>query len=157
MPLAGVLGDVTALHGRYYARAWSFPITFEAKVAREMAEFLARYDPARDVLLSAVVGERVVASVTIDGSDPLLPVGLAHLRWFVVDAALRGQGVGKRLLAEAVGFARKAGFAGIYLTTFRGLEAAAALYAAAGFRVVAEEMGESWGREVVEQRMEVWF
>ncbi|MSP05734.1 MAG: N-acetyltransferase [Acetobacteraceae bacterium] len=132
-------------------------MTFECKVGQEMAEFLSRYDPERDFLLSAVVTELVRASVAIDGSDPLLPLGLAHLRWFVVDAALRGQGVGKQLLSEAIEFARDAGFAGVYLTTFRGLEAAAALYATAGFRVVAEEVGESWGREVAEQRLEMRF
>ena len=61
------------------------------------------------------------------------------------------------MLGEAVGFARDVEFAGIYLTTFRGLEEAAALYAGAGFRVVAEKVGESWGKAVVEQRLEVWF
>lgn len=152
-PLPGLLGDVTALHGRYYAAQWGFPTVFECKVTREMAEFVARYDAARDLVLSVEGGGRVLASVTLDGSDPALTPGEAHLRWFIVDAGLAGQGIGKRLLDGAVTFARQAGFASVYLTTFRGLEAAARLYAAAGFKVVAETPGQTWGREVIEQRL----
>ena len=43
---------------------------------------------------------------------------------------------GRRL--RALGFARESGLASVYLTTFRGLDAAAALYARAGFTVTDE-------------------
>ena len=153
-PLPGLLGDVVALHGRYYARHWGFPASFEGQVAREMADFLARYDPTRDRIAWVRTEDRVLASITLDGSDPVLPPGMAHLRWFVADGATRGQGVGALLLRRAIDFARGAGFAKIYLTTFQGLHAASALYHAAGFRVVAEATGSSWGRTVLEQRLE---
>ena len=156
-PVPGLLGDVAALHGRYYAAHWGFPTVFECKVAREMAEFLARYDAARDLVLSVPGGDRVLASVTLDGSDQALTSGEAHLRWFIVEASLAGQGVGKRLLGGALTFAREAGFASVYLTTFRGLDAAARLYSAAGFKIVAETPGQTWGREVVELRLVVAF
>ncbi len=47
----GIVGDVTALHGRYYAETWSFTPNFEIGVAEELARFFAEYDPARDVAL----------------------------------------------------------------------------------------------------------
>ena len=152
-PRPGLLGDVVGLHGRYYARHWGFPVSFECKVAEEMAAFLTRHDPARDRIVSVLEDERIRASVTLDGSDPALAKGEAHLRWFVADEQVRGQGLGKRLLREALAFAQEAGFASVYLTTFRGLDAAAALYAAAGFRVIAEAEGGTWGRRVVEQTL----
>ncbi len=39
-PWPGLLGDVVAMHGRYYAANWQFPVVFEAKVAdiRTMGE-----------------------------------------------------------------------------------------------------------------------
>jgi hypothetical protein len=42
----------------------------------------------------------------------------------------------------------------VYLNTFKGLDAARALYDRAGFRLVAEATGSTWGREVTEQRFE---
>ena len=154
-PQPGLLGDVTALHGRYYAQNWGFPISFECKVAREMGDFLSRYDPARDLVVSVKRSDRIVASITLDASDPALAAGMAHLRWFVVDGSLQGHGIGKRLLDEAVLFARRSGLTSIYLTTFQGLHAASALYTAAGFRVVEEFCGETWGGPVIEQRLEM--
>jgi GNAT superfamily N-acetyltransferase len=156
-PLPGLLGDIAALHGRYYAREWGFPTFFEAKVAREMGEFLLRYDPARDLVLSVCGADRVMGSITLDGSNPQAAPGQAHLRWFILDGSLAGQGLGKRLVGDVIAFARQAGMASIYLTTFRGLEPAGTLYARNGFPVVAEEAGVTWGREVVEQRLELVF
>ena len=43
----GLLGDLTALHGRNYAEHWGFPVLFEDKVAREMGKYLSRYDAAK--------------------------------------------------------------------------------------------------------------
>ncbi|CAN0177328.1 unnamed protein product, partial [Phaeothamnion confervicola] len=154
-PQPGLLGEVAAMHGRYYGEHWNFPVAFECKVAREMAEFFARYDATRDLLLGLTNAGRFSASISLDGSDPTLASGEAHLRWFVVDEALQGKGVGRRLIGDAVAFARLAGFRSIYLTTFRGLDAAASLYRNAGFRVVDERSGVSWGRPVMEQRMEL--
>ncbi len=75
-PWPGLLGDVVALHGRTYAAGWNFPTSFEAKVASEMAAFLCRYDPARDLVLSVAGSDgRVSASITLDVSDPELASG----------------------------------------------------------------------------------
>jgi hypothetical protein len=42
----------------------------------------------------------------------------------------------------------------VYLNTFAGLDAARALYERAGFHLVDEIEGESWGRTMREQRFE---
>ena len=154
-PRPGLLGDVVALHGRYYARNWDVTLCFEIKVAREMGDFLMRYDAARDLVLSVVENERVLGSITLDGSDPDEPPGQGHLRWFIMDGALAGRGLGSRLLDQAIEFARHSGLKSAYLTTFRGLEPAGILYTRAGFRLTAEEPGESWGRPVIEQRFDL--
>jgi ribosomal protein S18 acetylase RimI-like enzyme len=54
------------------------------------------------------------------------------------------------MIDRVVAFARYAGYRSIYLTTFDGLNAAMALYWRAGFQVVNEKEGETWGRSVFE-------
>ncbi len=148
----GLLGDVVALQARYYAEAWGFGPFFEAKLARELAEFAGRYDPRQDLILSTSEDGRTTGSITVDGSDPAPPGGLLHLRWFILGEGARGRGVGGLLIEESLRFARTLGRPGIYLWTFAGLDAARRLYDRAGFRLVEERVGATWGTEVTEQR-----
>ena len=76
----------------------------------------------------------------------------AQLRWFLVDPSARGAGLGKRLLGEALSFARQAGYRDVILWTVSALPAAAHLYRSAGFRKVEERPGRMWGVEVVEEK-----
>lgn len=148
----GLLGDVVGLQARCYAKEWGFGTFFEAKLAREMSEFAGRYDPGQDLILSVVLHARTAGSITIDGSDPAAPERFLHLRWFIVDDSLRERGIGRALLDTCLGFARVTGRPGIYLWTFAGLEAARRLYDAAGFQLVEERVGTTWGTQVAEQR-----
>ncbi|MEL6198082.1 MAG: GNAT family N-acetyltransferase, partial [Pseudomonadota bacterium] len=144
----GVIGEVTALHGRVYSAEWRFDVQFEVYVAAGMAEFMARYDPARDVILSAWDGGRLTGTITIDGSNPTHEQGVSKLRWFVVAAAERGTGLGPRLLETALAFADTVGAETVFLETFAGLDPARRLYERAGFSPVSEEVAASWGQSV---------
>ena len=146
----GLVGEVIRAHGTYYAREWNFPAYFEAKVAREMGEFLTRLAD-RDALLSAWDGATFLGSLTIDGTDPALDPGQAHLRWFIMTDAARGRGIGRQLVQAGMDHLRAHGFASCYLTTFAGLDAARRLYELAGFTLTSEQEAESWGTRVREQ------
>lgn len=149
----GAIGRVVELHGAYYHAHWDFGAFFEAKVARELAEFFGRYDAQRDGFWTVTVDGRVEGSITIDGLRAAHEG--AHLRWFIVSDALRGQGAGHRLMHAAVDFCRRCGYSRIYLWTFTGLEAARHLYEQAGFALVEQRHGTQWGTEVIEQRFEL--
>lgn len=151
--LPGLVGRITELHAIYYAREWGFGAFFETRVATELSQFVGRYDVQRDRIWSAVVDGRVEASLTIDGLHGA-DRG-AHLRWFIAADAVRGQGLGQRLMAEAVRFCRHKRYARISLDTFRGLGPARHLYEKAGFRLVETRSGMQWGNEVEEQRFEI--
>ena len=146
----GALGRVAELHADYYSKAWGFGLYFEAKVASELAEFLRRFDPATDGFWTASRNGRVEGSIAIDGAGAKAEG--AHLRWFILSEALRGQGAGHRLLQEAVGFCRARGYARVYLWTFAGLDAARHLYEKSGFRLEQQIEGEQWGKRLLEQR-----
>ncbi|HUX26600.1 MAG TPA: GNAT family N-acetyltransferase [Burkholderiales bacterium] len=150
--LAGAIGRVE-LHAGYYSKAWDFGLYFEARVAAELSEFLRRFDPARDGFWTVVRDGRVEGSIAIDAAK--VETEGAHLRWFILSDALRGSGLGKRLMQEAAGFCRGQGYRRIFLWTFQGLEAARHLYEKSGFRLVEQLEGEQWGKRVLEQRYEL--
>ena len=149
----GAIGRVTWLHGDYYGRNWGFGLYFEAKVARELAEFLGRFDAERDLFRLALVDDAIAGSIAIDGAKAAREG--AHLRWFIVDPDRQGLGIGRLLLAEALGFCAACGYARVFLWTFAGLDAARRLYEAAGFRLVEEVDQEQWGKTMREQRFEL--
>ena len=146
----GVIGRVAQMHAHYYARNFGFGQFFESQVATGMAEFTARLDQPHNALWTAVQAGRTVGSIAIDGED--LGNEMAHLRWFIVDDSLRGTGVGRQLLHQALAFCDQQGRAAVHLWTFQGLDAARRLYESAGFVLAQEQPGSQWGKEVVEQR-----
>ena len=151
----GLIGEVTALHGRFYARHWGFGAFFEAKVAREMAAFFDRYDAAANLVLAAFRDEALLGSVTLDAGEPEVARDGAHLRWFITADQARGTGLGRALMDRAMEHVRALGLEKTYLTSFAGLDAARHLYESFGFVLEAETPAQTWGRQVNEQ-MFVW-
>jgi GNAT superfamily N-acetyltransferase len=146
----GDLGAVLALHGTTYARECGFDPTFEAYVAGPMADFVRRGSEDERLWIAEREG-RIVGCVGVVSPSP----GTAQLRWFLVAPGARGGGLGRRLLHEAVAFARERGCRRMILWTVSTLEAAAHLYRAAGFRKVEERPGRMGGVSVVEERYEL--
>lgn len=135
----GALGRITELHGTYYAAHWDLGLYFEAKVATELAAFLSRFDPAHDGAWFAWVQGIIVGGIFIDGSDAAGEG--ARLRWFILDPAYQGRGLGNRLMQEAMSFCKQKQFKRVYLTTFAGLSAARHLYEKFGFKLCHKEDG----------------
>jgi ribosomal protein S18 acetylase RimI-like enzyme len=146
----GDLGEMVRLHGVVYARECGFDHAFEAYVAAPLAEFV-RGGSARERLWLAEREGRLVGCVAIVAAAP----DVAQLRWFLVDPAARGRGLGRRLLGEAVSFARACGYRAVILWTVSALAAAARLYRAAGFLKAEERPRRLWGVDVDEERYEL--
>lgn len=97
----GALAQVLELHMKYYSRIWNFGIEFETKVAGEQAEFFSRYRPEQDLFLLALdKNSKCIGSITLDCSHE--GENGVHLRWFIVDEAFSGNGIGKELLRQAI-------------------------------------------------------
>jgi GNAT superfamily N-acetyltransferase len=146
----GDIGRVVALHGIVYAEEYGFDFTFEAYVAAPLAQF-AISSSERECIWIAEQDGRLVGSIAIVAASP----AVAQLRWFLVDPSVRGVGLGKRLLNEAVAFSRSAGYETIVLWTVAALTAAARLYKSVGFERVEAERAERWGVDVIEERYEL--
>lgn len=148
----GDLGAVVQLHGTIYGQERGWDITFEAYVAAPLAEFVLRSDPRERIWIAERQG-RILGCVAVVAAGPQV----AQLRWFLVDLAARGAGLGRFLLRESLAFACAVGYSRIVLWTERSLVAAAHLYREAGFRLRDEKPGRHWGADVVEQRYELVF
>lgn len=146
----GDLGAIIRLHGTVYAAEYGWDHTFEAMVARGLAAFALEHDPASRLWVAERDGA-VAGCIAIAAQ----PDGSAQLRWFLVDPACRGAGIGRMLLDEALAFCRAGGFPSVFLLTMKGLEAAAHLYRSAGFRVTREDANVRWGAAVTEQRYDL--
>ena len=146
----GLLARIIEMHMVYYSEFAQFGRAFEGVLAKGLADFLDRLESAANEVWHAECKGRVLGSIAIDGED--LGDGIAHLRWFIVDGALRGTGAGKALLDTALGFVDARGFRETHLWTFSGLDAARHLYETRGFRLAEERPGSQWGKEVLEQR-----
>ena len=148
----GSIGRIAELHGRYYSVNWGFGSVFEAKVARELADLVDRYDSERDGFWIATKGGHVQGSIIIDGIDAQTKG--AHLRWFIVSDAYRFQGLGSQLMKIAMDFCEVKEYDFVYLWTFEGLDPARHLYEKAGFELIRQYSGRQWGTEVNEQYFE---
>ncbi|HBH7060763.1 TPA: MarR family transcriptional regulator [Enterobacter cloacae] len=148
--LPGMIGRIAEMHGSYYAREHNFGRFFEAKVASGLAEFSGRLDKPCNQIWLAVLNDRIVGSVAIDGED--LEQGEAHLRWFIIDDGCRGHGAGKKLLNEAILFCDSVGFSAVHLWTFNKLTTARRLYESFGFTLAKEWEGDQWGSLITEQQ-----
>lgn len=151
-PTPDAPGRIVELHASYYAEHWGFGPYFEAKVASSLAEFLDRYDQARDGLWLAMDGDSVEGAIAIDGSRAHAEG--AHLRWFIVAESMQGRGIGGQLLRVAMESCREQAYPRVYLWTFAGLDAARHLYEREGFVLAEETRGTQWGTEVLEQKWE---
>jgi GNAT superfamily N-acetyltransferase len=148
----GDLGWVVQAHGELYAAEFGWDSTFEALVARIVADFAAQHDPARErAWIADLDGRRVGCVFCVAGDEP----GTAKLRILLVHPDARGHGVGRRLVDTCLEFAREAGYDRVRLWTNDVLAAARRIYLAAGFRLVAEAPHHSFGVDLVGQDYEL--
>lgn len=144
----GDLGWVVMAHGELYATEFGWDTSFEALVARIVADYAAEYDPAREAAwIAEIDGQRVGCVFCVAGED----AATAKLRILLVDPAGRGHGLGRRLVEQCLEFARNAGYRRMTLWTNDVLVSARRIYQAAGFELVEQEHHHSFGHDLVGQ------
>ena len=148
-PQPGDLGWVVERHGARYAAEFGWDATFEALVARIVAEFAERRDARREAAwIAELDGERVGCVFCMASNNPEAE-HTAQLRLLLVEPSARGAGVGSRLVDECLRFARRSGFRRITLWTNDVLLDARRTYQRAGFGCDRREPHHSFGHDLV--------
>jgi DNA-binding MarR family transcriptional regulator/GNAT superfamily N-acetyltransferase len=144
-PQPGDLGWVVQRNGAVYAAEFGWDTSYEALVARIVADYIDHRDPE-----AAWIAE-------VDG----MPAGCvfcvrenaetARLRLLLVEPWARGLGIGARLVDEVVLFARQAGYSQVTLWTNDVLAGARRIYQRAGFSLDNESGHHSFGHDLTGQ------
>jgi DNA-binding MarR family transcriptional regulator/GNAT superfamily N-acetyltransferase len=150
-PRPGDMGWVVQSHGALYASEYGFDTSFEALVAEITAKFVTSFDASRErCWIADIDGVQVGSVFLVRHSDDV-----AKIRLLIIDPAGRGRGLGKRLVAECIGFARACGYRKITLWTQSILLAARKIYQDAGFVLVASESNRSFGQDLISETWEM--
>jgi GNAT superfamily N-acetyltransferase len=138
-------------HGEVYEAEFGWDATFEALVARIVADYANSRDAGREAAWIAEVDGVRVGCVFCTVADDTT----AQLRILLVHPSARGHHLGCRLVDECVAFARSAGYSRIRLWTNHPLVAARRVYLSRGFTLEAEEPHHSFGVDLVGQVYEL--
>ena len=147
----GDMGWVVQRHGELYWREYGYDERFEALVAGIVARFIERYDARRERCWIAEGRGRRLGAVFLVKQSPTV----AKLRLLILEPEARGRGIGRRLVAACVRFARATGYRKLVLWTQSELTAARAIYEKAGFRKVGQECHRSFGKSLTGEHWEL--
>ncbi len=143
-------GYIIWLHGVLYKKEHGFGPVFEASVCKAFYGFLMNYNPKTDRLWCAEADGRIIGCIGVVGQGDR-----ARVRWFLLEPAYRGRGMGKKLLESAIDFARACGCRSAYLGTTVGCDTAIALYERAGFVFTGKKPNDGWRKGCVELEYEL--
>ena len=147
----GDLGWVVMAHGEFYAAEFGWDTSFEALVARIVADYANDHDDAREAAwIAELEGQRVGCVFCVAADERT-----AQLRILLVDPSARGHGLGAKLVDECLDFARQAGYKRMKLWTNDPLVAARHIYLSRGFTLVDEDPHHSFGADLTGQVYEL--
>lgn len=150
-PRPGDFGWIVSRHAVLYGQEYGWAEPFEGLCAQIVADFVNNFDAKRErCWIAEIDGESVGCVMLVKDSEQV-----ARLRLLLVEPRARGLGLGGRLVDECVRFARRRGYRKITLWTHSVLTAARKIYERAGFKLIASEQHNSWGKPVVGETWEL--
>jgi DNA-binding MarR family transcriptional regulator/GNAT superfamily N-acetyltransferase len=146
-PRAGDMGWVVQRNGAVYAEEFGWDASYEALVARIVADYVDKRDPGCEAAwIAEVDGTRAGCVFCVRENATT-----ARLRLLLVEPWARGLGIGGRLVEEVLRFARRTGYSDIALWTNDVLADARRIYQRAGFTLDNENRHHSFGHDLVGQ------
>ncbi|MDF3145661.1 MULTISPECIES: bifunctional helix-turn-helix transcriptional regulator/GNAT family N-acetyltransferase [unclassified Streptomyces] len=144
-PGPGDLGWIVQRNAALYAAEYGFNADYEGLVARIVADFAEDHDPHLERVWIAELDGRPVGCVMVVRDEA---PATARLRLLLVEPDARGLGIGDRLVAAVVDFARGVGYRDLVLWTNDVLAAARRIYQRHGFVLATEKPHRSFGKDL---------
>jgi DNA-binding MarR family transcriptional regulator/GNAT superfamily N-acetyltransferase len=146
-PQPGDMGWVVQRNGAVYAEEFGWDSSYEALVARIVADYVDHRNPDCEAAwIAEVDGARAGCVFCVRENATT-----ARLRLLLVEPWARGLGIGGRLVEEVLRFARRAGYTDITLWTNDVLVDARRIYQRVGFKLDNENRHHSFGQDLVGQ------
>ena len=148
------LGDIGWIAHRQailYAQEYGWDETYEELAAEILAAFVSHHDPQTERAWIAERDGAIVGSVFVMRASDTV----AKLRLLYAEPAVRGAGLGRRLVDACIHFARDNGYRTLTLWTNDVLVPARRIYQAAGFACVASQPHHSFGKDLVGETWEL--
>ena len=145
------IGDLSYVVQRSIASAMEeFELggSYETVTLGAAAHFLERFNADRECVWIAERGGAPVGSVCVRS----VGVGTAELLLLHVESQARGIGIGRRLIAEAIEFATRAGYDTLQLELYDVMKTARQLFHGAGLRHISEVPDGRFGRALIRQQ-----
>ena len=147
----GDIGWIIHRQGILYAEEYGWDETYEALVVEILGAFVKSFDPKFERAWIAEREDEVVGSVfVVRKSDEV-----AKLRLLYVEPSARRLGIGRKLVAECIGFARSRGYKTLTLWTNDVLVSARRIYEASGFKLADEKGHHAFGKDLVGQNWDL--
>ncbi|HST20096.1 MAG TPA: GNAT family N-acetyltransferase [Blastocatellia bacterium] len=147
---SGDIGYLTYLHGKLYGEEYGWDHTFEGEVAVILGEFAKTHNARNRIWIVEKDGTIAGSIAIVEASERN-----AQLRLFLLHPSLRGHGIGRILMDEAISFCRESDYSHVFLWTAGALNVAAKLYRSTGFQLAEENTHEMWGAVITEQRYDL--
>lgn len=131
-------GDISYITQRAIVSAleeFEFGAAYEALLMRTATDFVEQFDATRDCSWIAERDGVIVGAVLVRRAR----TSVARLTMLHVESQARGIGVGRRLVSEALNFARRAGYESMELELLAPMKSARFIVHAAGFRHASDE------------------
>ncbi|QES87325.1 GNAT family N-acetyltransferase [Rhizosphaericola mali] len=134
-----------------YNTEYNFGLDFENYVMKGVSEFLKNYNPDKDRVWICECDGQMIGSLVLVHKEN----NVAQLRYFFIDAQFRGHGLGKKLMGLFMDYYHSQKFSSAFLWTMDGLDSAIALYKKFGFCLTQEIRSKTFGKEVLEKRLDL--
>ena len=146
----GDIGEIIRLHGLLYPSEHGYSMEFEAYVAKTFSSYRWPLGSRERLWIVEKAGAVLGCIAIVKASEKE-----AQLRWLLLHPDMRGHGLGKALVTEAVSFSRENGYDSVILWTEGSLETATTLYRRAGFALTEQKKSEVWGAVRTEERYDL--
>ncbi|MFX3647747.1 MAG: GNAT family N-acetyltransferase [Paenibacillus sp.] len=142
---------VIEAHIRIYRNEYNYDQSFAEFITHAVNSFGCSGNHAREMLWVVELDQ------TASGSIGLTQVNenMAQLRWFLIEPEARGAGWGRKLIEQAVLFAKEKGYTSVILWTNASLISARILYQSFGFKVMEVRKQILSGQELTEEKWEL--